>query len=95
MEQPAVYILANKRNGTLYTGVTSDLVRRVYEHKNGVKSQFASQHGCHILVYYAVFDAMEQAILEEKRIKGGNRKKKLALIEASNPQWVDLYSSLV
>jgi len=94
MKQPAVYILTNKRNDTLYTGVTSNLMERIYQHKNGIKSNFASKHGCGLLVYFALYDDMEQAILEEKRIKGGNRKRKIALIEFMNPQWQDLYETL-
>ncbi|MCB9996565.1 MAG: GIY-YIG nuclease family protein [Rhodospirillales bacterium] len=94
MKQPAVYIMANKPYGTLYTGVTSDLPKRGYEHKNGITAGFTSKHKCHTLVYFAVFDDMEAAITEEKRIKGGNRKKKLALIEGMNPDWRDLYQDI-
>lgn len=94
MKQPAIYIMANRRNGTLYTGVTSNLPKRVYEHKNGVTGGFTAQHQCHMLVYYAAFDTMETAITEEKRIKGGNRKQKLSLIEGMNPDWMDLYATI-
>lgn len=83
--------MANKKNGTLYTGVTSNLLKRVYEHKNGITEGFASKYGCSKLVYYALFDQMEEAIREEKRIKAGSRKKKLALIYQMNPNWDDLY----
>ena len=95
MKQPAVYIMANKPNGTLYTGVTSDLPKRVYEHKNGIKSEFTSQYKCHSLVYFAVYEDMEAAISEEKRIKAGSRKQKLYLIENMNPAWDDLYQSIL
>ena len=94
MKQPAVYILANKRNGTLYTGVTSNLIKRIYEHKNGITKGFAYKYDCNMLVYYAVFYTMEAAIVEEKRIKGGNRKRKIELIEGMNSHWYDLYNQL-
>ncbi len=94
IKQPAVYIMANRQNGTLYTGVTSNLIKRVHEHKEGKKSGFAHKYGCNTLVYYMVFDDMEHAILEEKRIKGGNREKKITLIENMNPEWADLSSQL-
>ena len=93
-KQPTVYIMANKKGGTLYTGVTSDLPKRVYEHKNGITGGFTSKYGCRALVYYVLFDEMEEAIKEEKRMKSGSRKKKLALIEDMNPDWKDLYDSL-
>lgn len=89
-KQPAVYILANKPDGTLYTGVTSHLSKRIHEHKTGMISGFAGRYGCDRLVYYAVFDDMENAIVEEKRIKAGSRKKKIRLIEDMNPEWRDL-----
>ncbi len=95
MKQPAVYIMASERNGTLYTGVTSNLPKRIYEHKNGVTDGFTAQYKCSALVYYAVFDDMTAAITEEKRIKGGSRKRKLALIETMNPDWKDLYNDIV
>ena len=94
MKRPAIYIMANRRNGTLYTGVTANLPKRVYEHKSGVTSGFTAQHQCHMLVYYATFDTMEAAIAAEKRIKSGSRKKKLALIEGLNPDWIDLYENI-
>lgn len=94
-KQPAIYILASHRNGTLYTGVTSNLIKRVYEHKNGTTGGFTSRYDCKILVYYCLFENMEAAILEEKRIKGGSRKHKLALIESLNPEWQDLYQDIL
>ena len=90
MKQPAVYIMANKRNGTLYTGVTSNLAKRVHEHKTGVMPGFTSRYGCTLLVYLEVFDEMAAAIAREKQIKAGSRGKKLALIESANPNWNDL-----
>lgn len=95
MKQPAVYIMASERNGTLYTGVTSNLSKRIYEHRNGVTGGFTSKYKCASLVYYAVFENMEAAITEEKRIKGGSRKKKLSLIQTMNPGWRDLYEDIV
>jgi len=91
----AVYIMANKQNGTLYTGVTSNLVARVYQHKNDVTSGFTKDYGCKSLVYYEQCEDMLSAIAREKQIKAGSRKKKLALIEAKNPQWLDLYETLI
>jgi putative endonuclease len=91
MKEPAVYIMANKRNGTLYTGVTSNLLKRAWEHREGVSPGFTKRYGCKLLVWYERHDVMTSAIEREKQIKGGSRKKKLALIEASNPKWRDLY----
>jgi len=95
MKRPAVYIKANERNGTLYTGVTSDLARRVHEHRNGAVTGFSSRYGCRTLVWYEVHEEMTAAIAREKRIKGGSRARKLALIEATNPTWADLFEGLV
>jgi putative endonuclease len=94
MKQPAVYIMASKRNGTLYTGVTSDLVRRVWQHKEGTIG-FTARYGCKLLVWYEIHEEMLPAIAREKQIKAGSRRKKLALIEAVNPDWADLYESIV
>jgi putative endonuclease len=93
--QPAIYILANRRNGTLYVGVTNNLVRRVYEHKFSSLGGFAKRYNCNQLVYYEIYDDMYSAICREKEIKAGTRKKKMALIENMNPQWIDLYDSIV
>jgi predicted GIY-YIG superfamily endonuclease len=90
MKQPAVYIMANKRNGTLYTGVTSNLLKRVHEDKARIAPGFASRYGCTLLVYFEIFDEMAEAIAREKQIKAGSRRKKLALIETVNPEWIDL-----
>jgi putative endonuclease len=94
MKQPAVYIMANRRNGTLYTGVTSDLIKRVYEHKNNFVQGFTQKYNCKLLVFYELIDSMETAIMREKQIKAGSRKKKLALIENLNPEWLDLYEEI-
>lgn len=88
--QPAVYIMANKRNGTLYTGVTSNLPKRVWEHKSGIFGGFSHQHGCNILVWFETQYTMEAAILYEKRLKRWRRAWKLELIEQANPHWRDL-----
>jgi len=95
VKQPAVYIMANRRNGTLYTGVTSDLPRRGYEHREALLDGFTKRYGCKLLVWYEMHDRMDDAIAREKQIKAGSRKKKLALIEATNPGWRDLYEDLV
>jgi len=92
---PAIYIMSNKRNGTLYTGVTSDLIKRVQEHKHEDIRGFTQKYGCELLVYYELCDSMYSAIEREKKIKGGSRKKKLALIESMNPNWQDLYDDIV
>jgi putative endonuclease len=87
--------MANKRNGTLYTGVTGNLPQRVREHRTGAyPNGFTAKYGCHMLVYYRSFPRIEDAIAEEKRIKGGNRKAKLKLIENMNPAWNDLWEEI-
>jgi putative endonuclease len=97
MEQrnPAVYIMANKQNGTLYTGVTSNLIKRVYEHKNAALHGFTEKYGCKLLVFYEIYENMLDAIAREKQIKAGSRKKKLLMIEKMNPEWCDLYHDLL
>ena len=87
--------MASGRNGTLYVGVTSNLVKRIYEHKNGSTSGFAFNNGCTLLVNYELHPDMISAITREKQLKGGSRAKKLALIEATNPQWQDLYAGIL
>ena len=94
MKQPAVYIMANKRNGTLYTGVTSNLVQRVWQHREGVADGFTKRYGCKRLVWFEMADTMDGAIGREKQIKAGSRAKKLALIEAVNSEWNDLYDRI-
>ncbi len=93
-KQPSVYILASKRNGTLYTGVTSNLKKRVWEHKNNMVEGFTKRYSIHSLVWYELHERMETAILKEKRIKEWKRKWKLQLIESDNPNWADLYDSI-
>ena len=90
-----VYILASERNGTLYTGVTSNLIKRIYEHKNDVIGGFTEKYKIHSLVYYEVGESMLSAIEREKQIKAGSRKKKILLIEKDNPEWKDLYNDLM
>jgi putative endonuclease len=94
MKQPTVYILASKRNGTLYTGVTSDLIKRVWEHKNNCVEGFTQKYSAHQLVYFEQHVDMHAAITREKQIKKWNRKWKLRLIEENNPEWNDLFDSL-
>jgi putative endonuclease len=94
VKNPAVYIMASKRNGTLYTGVTSNLPQRAWQHREGVMKGFASKNECKMLVWFSIFATMDAAIAEEKRIKGGSRKKKLMLIEGLNPNWRDLFEEL-
>ena len=94
MKTPCVYIVGNKRNGTLYTGVTSDIARRAFEHRNGLIEGFTKRYGCKLLFWYEAHDRMDEAITREKQIQGGSRVKKLALIEAMNPDWLDLYETL-
>ena len=86
-----VYILASRIGGTLYIGVTNSLIRRVYEHREGLVEGFTKQYGVHRLVYFEQFDEIEQAILREKRLKKWDRAWKIQLIEENNPNWDDLY----
>ena len=95
MKQPCVYILVSSKNGTIYTGVTSDIVKRVYEHKSDAVEGFTKRYGVHTLVWYELHETMESAITREKTIKGWKRQWKLELIEKENPQWNDLYPSLI
>jgi len=94
-KQGYIYILFNKRNGTLYTGVTSDLIRRVYEHKNKLVEGFTKKYEVDKLGYYEIFENIVQAIEREKQIKAGSRKNKLKLIESINPDWEDLYNKII
>lgn len=89
------YILFNKRNGTLYIGVTSNLVKRVYEHKNKLVDGFTKKYNIDKLGYYEIFDDIEEAIIREKKLKGASRKKKLELIEMNDPEWLDLYDEII
>jgi len=92
--RPAIYIMASKRNGTLYTGVTSNLPQRVWQHREGVVKGFTDRYGCKLLVWFEAAETMDAAIAREKQIKGGSRAKKLALVEAMNPQWQDLFEQI-
>ena len=95
MRRGYVYIMASGRNGTLYIGVTSDLMKRVWEHRNGVVPAFTRKYGCKILVWYAAFDDIQQARLRELQMKKWKRIWKLSEIEAMNPDWQDLYPTLL
>ena len=94
-KQPALYILASKPNGTLYTGVTGDLLKRVWEHRSGLVEGFTRRYRVHRLVYFEVHDLMTEAIRREKQIKKWRRSWKIELIEKSNPRWRDLWPTLV
>ena len=94
-KQPAVYLLASKRNGTLYVGVTSNLIQRVWEHKNNLVEGFTKQYGVHQLVWYELHENMNSAIQREKRLKGWKRKWKVQMVESTNPSWADLYSKII
>ena len=89
-----VYIMANRRNGTIYIGMTSNLPARIYQHRNGLVEGFTKKYGCKLLVWYEVHETMISAITREKQIKAGSRADKLALIENLNPEWIDLYDTL-
>jgi putative endonuclease len=93
--QPCVYILASQRNGTLYIGVTSDLVKRVWEHRNDLREGFTKRYGVHQLVYYEMHGDMSAAITREKQLKKWNREWKLRLIEERNPTWQDLWEEVL
>ena len=95
MKQPCVYILASGRIGTLYTGMTSDLAKWIWEHKNYAMEGFTKKYNVHTLVWYEQHETMESAITREKSIKEWNREWKLRLIEESNPEWRDLYPDIV
>ena len=94
MKQPAVYIVASRRIGTIYVGVTSGLVKRAWQHRTGALPGFTLQYGCKALVWYELHPTMESAIVQEKQLKGGSRARKLALIEASTPAWQDLFDDI-
>ena len=95
MKSCYVYIMTNKKNGTLYVSVTSDLIKRVYEHKNGLCDGFTKKHSLKKLVYYEICIEITTAIAREKQLKAGNRKRKTNLIESINIDWVDLYPDLL
>ena len=89
-----VYIMTNIQNTVLYTGVTNDLARRVYEHKNGLGSAFVKKYNVHKLIYYEVGDNIQSVLAREKQIKGGSRQKKINLIKSLNPEWKDLFAEI-
>lgn len=94
MKLPTVYILTNRKNGVLYTGVTSNLVKRVYQHKNALIAGFTSKYNCKSLVYFEQLSSMQDAINREKQIKNYSRKTKIDLISSLNPNWNDLYTEI-
>ena len=87
--------MTNKRNGTLYIGVTSNLIKRVWEHKNSLAGGFTKRYGLHHLIWYELHETMESAILREKRLKNWKRDWKLKLVEETNPDWRDLYETII
>ena len=95
MKQFYGYIMTSRRNGTLYTGVTSDLIKRVYEHKNGLVDGFTKKYAVHFLVWYEIHQTADTAFTREKQIKKWNRSWKLELVEKDNPDWHDLYCGFV
>ena len=95
MKQPCVYMLASEKYGTLYIGVTSDLIKRVWEHKNDVVPGFTKRYGAHTLVWFEQHETMESAISREKALKAWKRDWKLNLIEATNAGWRDLYPDII
>jgi len=95
MKQPTVYMLASKKNGTLYIGVTSHLIKRIWQHKNKIFNGFTDDYQVNRLVYFEQFDDMYSAITREKQLKTWNRAWKISLIEKANPNWNDLYDSIV
>jgi len=95
LKEPCVYLLASKRNGTLYIGVTSDLIKRVWQHKNNAVEGFTKRYGVHLLVWFEVHENMASALTREKAIKEWKRQWKLKLIETANPKWRDLYEDLL
>lgn len=92
---PCVYLLASEKNGTLYTGVTSNLMKRIYEHKHNLVAGSSKKYAVHLLVYYEIGESMISVIEREKQIKAGTRKNKINLIEKNNPEWKDLYDRLL
>jgi putative endonuclease len=93
--QLAVYILASRRNGTLYVGVTSDLVKHVWQHKNDITASFTKKYSVHMLVYYELLENMESAIIREKQLKKWRRAWKIELVEKFNPRWKDLWPDII
>ena len=94
-KKPCVYIMASKRNGTIYVGVTSSIKHRAWQHREGLIDGFTKKYGVRLLVYFEHFESLPAAIKYEKKIKTWSRKRKLQLIEKSNPQWRDLFPCLL
>jgi len=92
---PCTYLLASCRRGTLYVGVTGNLIKRIWQHKNDVTDGFTNRYSVHLLVWFELHETMESAIFREKTIKGWKRDWKIRLIEEDNPHWIDLYSALI
>ena len=95
MQNSYVYIMASQKNGTIYIGVTSNLVKRVYEHKTAYFDGFTKKYDVKNLVYYEIYEDISEAIKREKVLKGWTRKKKIELIESQNPDWLDLYEKII
>ncbi|SFR49153.1 GIY-YIG nuclease family protein [Thiomicrospira sp. ALE5] len=95
MKQGFIYIMSNKKNGTLYVGVTSNLIQRVYQHKQHLIEGFTKRYNLNRLVYFEQLDEISSAIEREKQLKSGSRQKKIQLIEQVNPEWDDLYESIL
>jgi len=95
MKQYYVYILSSRKNGTLYTGITSNLIKRIYEHKNNLVEGFSKRYNVHNLVCYEAYDDIAEALSREKHIKKWKRQWKIELIESENPEWKDLYSEIL
>jgi putative endonuclease len=95
MKQACVYMMASKRNGTIYVGVTSNLPKRAFEHREGLVKGFTKKYNCKMLVWYELHDTIFEAIAREKQIKAGSRAAKIALIEKLNPQWNDFFDTLI
>ena len=95
MKQPAVYIVASRKNGTIYTGVTSNLIQRIAQHRDETTGGFTAKYGVKSLVWFEIHETMEAAILREKQIKAGSRAAKVRLIMETNPDWLDLYDGLL
>jgi putative endonuclease len=95
MKKGFVYMMSNKQDGVLYIGVTSDIVKRVYEHKNGFADGFTKKYNLKNLVYYEVYDEIEEAIKREKQLKNWHREWKVELVNKQNPNWEDLYESIL
>ena len=94
-KQPSVYLLSNRKDGVLYTGVTSNLIKRIWQHKNKVVKGFSSKYNLHLLIWFELSESMDSAILREKQIKNWKREWKIQLVEKYNPLWGDLYSQII